>query len=189
MNKFSILLALVAAYLLIGCYPQEVSFTGDASFDKTYLQPFIKSAEAYGVHVNKYPLTVIYVDELYNPDVAGEEIAGLSVLDDLTIYFNVNHEYWKNENSRIVLIYHELGHYLLSKAHVDVSKSCDVPFSIMSLWSEDASPQQFEFWTSGAWYDNEDYYMEEIFRGSNVWKNYPPMPGLVYHERTSPCWN
>lgn len=189
MRKFSILMAILIASLLMRCYPTEVSFTGDAAFNETYLQPFLKQAESYGVRTHNYPLTVVYVDELENPDKVGEQIAGLSVLDDLTIYFNVNHEYWKNENSRIVLVYHELAHYLLSKMHVDESKSCDIPFSIMSLWNEEASPQQFEYWTSGEWHNMEDYYMEEIFRGSNVWKNYPPKPDLVYHERTSPCWN
>ena len=189
MNKFSILIAISIAFSLMGCYPKEVSFTGDASFDETYLQPFLKQADAYGVRTHNYPLTVVYVEELENPDTPGEQIAGLSVLDDLTIYFNVNHEYWKNENSRKVLVYHELAHYLLSKIHIDISKSCDITFSIMSLWSEAYNPVQFEYWTSGDWYEFEDYYMEEIFRGSNVWKNYPPKPGLIYHEATSPCWN
>ena len=186
-NLLTILTVLV---LFIGCqlHPE----VNDVEFDKEYVQPFLQQAEAYGIPYNKYSLSIVYLDELYIDGSgarsdSGEEVAALAVWDDLTIYFNVSHPYW-NSDAQIVLIYHELAHYYLGKIHIDKSVSCDVPFSIMSLWSEAHSPIQFEYWTSGQWREHEDYYMEEIFIGSRAWKNYPPKPNVMSHEINYPCF-
>jgi hypothetical protein len=181
-NLFILLLVLVT----LNCNTQpEVN---DGEFNKLYVQPFLKQAKSYdGVWVYNQSLTVIFVDSLYDKK-SNTEIAGLTESHNSIIYFNTNHPYW-NSDAKIVLIYHELAHFYLGKVHIDESKSCDVPFSFMSLWSEEYNPIQFEYWTSGQWREYEDYYMEEIFRGSNVWKNYPPEPNVMSHELSYPCWN
>lgn len=182
---------LLLLIIIVGCqlYPE----VNDPEFNVEYVQPFLEQAEAYGIPYNKYSLTIEYVDELCIDGSGaksdfGEEVAGLAVWDDLTIYFNTSHPYW-NSDARIVLIYHELAHYYLSKVHIDDYVTCSVPFSIMSLWSETKSPEQFEYWTSGQWREYEEYYMEEIFRGSNVWSKYPPKPNVMSHELSYPCTN
>lgn len=178
----NLLMILVVA--MFSCNSMEIE-TNDQDFNVEYLQPFIEKANSYGVKVNNYPVTIMYVDEL---PFTGEDIAGYADVENKTIYFNTSHTYWNSE-ARTVLIYHELAHYYLSKVHIDESVSCDVPFSIMSLWSEDKAPIQFDYWSSGEWYELEDYYIEELFRGSNVWKQYPEHGDIVSHELVAPCWN
>jgi len=192
------LAVIITLIVFSNCQPKDISpdtaltLNGDIEFDTTYLRPFLEKAEFYktnfGTHVNsKYRVNIEYVTELENPDKAGEQIAGLSVWDTQTIYFNTNHAYWQSD-ARIILVYHELAHYFLNKVHIDESVSCDVPFSIMSLWSAKLSPTQFDFWHMGHWKEYEDYYFEEIFRGSNVWSKYPPKPNVISHEMFAPCW-
>ena len=177
MKKIIILLVVI-----VSCNPPKVS---DPSFNEMYVKPFIAQAESYGVRIVNAPLTVIYVDDLRDN---GFEIAGRAEYDTQTITFNTSHEMWNSE-AKIILIYHELAHYYLNKAHVDESVSCDVPFSIMSLWNESSSPIQYEYWVTGKWRENEDYYFEEIFLGSKVWSNYPDHENIYSHNIESPCWN
>jgi hypothetical protein len=168
--------------ILVGCsYTPTIN---DKEFEIEYIQPFLAQADAYNIRTYNASLTILYTDRLI---VNNETVAANTDIYTQTITFNTSHEYWNSE-AKIILIYHELAHYYLSKGHIDIRVSCDIPFSIMSLWSKEHSPTQYEYWVSGKWRELEEYYMEELFKGSNVWYKYLDHKDILSHEIDYPCW-
>lgn len=172
---------LILFIFIIGC--NATPTVNDQEFNIEYVQPFLQQAEEAGTFTYNMSLTVLYVDELI---VDGTNLAGYADIESQTITFNIAHEYW-NSPAKKILIYHELGHYYIGKGHIDINVSCDKPFSIMSLWSKEYAPIQYEYWVSGKWRELEDYYMREMFYGSSVWKEYPGHEDILSYELDYPC--
>lgn len=162
---------------LISCSSIEIEVNDD-TFKQEYIIPFLELAESHGSWISYADVTILYDNTL--------PYAGFSNTLEGTITFNKSHPYW-NSDAKLVLIYHELAHYYLGKVHIDEECSCEIPFSIMSMWHKEANPHQYEYWLSGQWRELEHYYMRELFLGSNVWNEYPGHENIISHEIEKPC--
>lgn len=180
-----LLLLLFISLLFTQCNTLEVK-SDDEQFNQEYLYPFLDLAKEYDHFIYPMQVTIVYVDELFN--LQGEILAGVSNSKEHYIIFNTSHEYWNSE-ARLILVYHELAHFYLNRDHMDELFSCELPFSIMSLWSKFSSNMQYNYWISGDWRNNEEYYLKELFLGSNVWKEYNDHENILSHDMASPCNN
>lgn len=171
------LIILLSIILISSCTSTDID-TNDIEFKQKYIDPFIAQAESYDIWISYADVTILYDENL--------PLAGEANILQSTITFNPTHPFW-NSDAKLPLIYHELAHYYLGKVHIDEKCSCEIPFSIMSMWAEEASPTQYDYWLSGNWRSMEIYYMRELFLGSHVWKEYPGHENIISHEIENPC--
>lgn len=126
---------------------------------RPFLSSFIKEGRIRGVRLNTDNLTIesANLKSEENPQIAGVCIVDAAYFRP-RVYIDRDFWAWADEDTKEALIYHELGHCLLKRGHIE----------LMDLISDKELSLMHPFPPTGPTYgNNRDYYVNELFRNAD----------------------
>jgi len=135
---------------------------------RPYVNSFLNECYTYGVDCSKIGQVTVEIEELSDDELAGDGttlaictmyITAGMFLPTMIKTVRISPEFWydADEDSRLSVVYHELGHCVLDRAHNDDMIDNETPASIMNTFLGDYPAYYFSP-------ENKDYYMRELFQ-------------------------
>lgn len=124
---------------------------------KPYVAEFVHQASQRGIIVDTTGLIIVYVDKLKDKEgnpVNGKFIRWSFPLLEDRIELDTTQNWWGHPYAREKVIFHELGHCLLTREHTFDTLPGGLPRSIMGITKNFT----YEFMTSF-----RKYYLDELF--------------------------
>jgi hypothetical protein len=119
-----------------------------------YVRRFVQEARSYGCEISPVVQVVGFGPDVMIQTLGKDAIAFCALHDDGNRSIWVSHYYWGKLSffQRRMLLYHELGHCMLSMDHVDLMLDDECPLSVMHPYIADDDCT-----------DLESYYHQELF--------------------------
>ena len=155
-NQAKYYMAVLAVFFLFSCSDEENLGPKIDPQALEYVESFYAEAETRSIPpLDKSKLTLEFFDKLVTED--GTEYHGRGSVDRPEQYVEISQESWDsfNEYQREIFIYHELGHAVLKRRHLDLKFDTGSPFSLMH-----SNP--FNIYKEETLYKKK-YYLDELF--------------------------